>query len=149
MVTPPTVYLAGLLRGMKRGVDTDAWIWVSYLAGQRIFFPPDVAGWQEDRWLDTSTWRGRWFIALRAAETKMLEVDKDTADPDESAATAVDRALAFWGRPGISQATRSALERFADRCVKETPQRRKEESVLLRQNALRMMVATSPDLQTC
>jgi uncharacterized protein (DUF1800 family) len=148
MVKPPIVYLVGLLRGMKRGIDTEEWNWVSYLAGQRLFFPPDVSGWQEDQWLDTSTWRGRWFIAMRASETKMLDTDKDTADPDESAAVGVDRALAFWGNPGISRATRSALERFAERCVKQTPTRRKDESVLLRQNALRMMVATSPDLQT-
>jgi uncharacterized protein (DUF1800 family) len=149
MVKPPIVYLAGLLRGMKRGIDTDAWNWVTYLAGQQLFYPPDVAGWQEDRWLDTSTWRGRWFIALRALEPKMLEPGKDQADPHETAATAVDRALALWGSPMISSTTRSALERFAERCVKETPTRRKDESVLLRQNALRMMVATSVDLQTC
>jgi uncharacterized protein (DUF1800 family) len=149
LVKPPIVYLVGLLRGMKRGIDTDAWIWLSYLAGQRLFYPPDVAGWQEDRWLDTSTWRGRWFMALRAVENDVLKPDKNTGDPNESASAAVDRALAFWGSPRISSTTRSELERFAERCVKETKQRRKEESVLLRQNALRMMVATSPDLQTC
>ena len=134
---------------MRRGVDTNEWIWLSYLAGQRLFFPPDVAGWQDDRWLDTSTWRGRWMIAMRAGREEHVDVDKDQADPSETAATAVDRAIAFWGGPLISSTTRSALERFAERCVRETPTRRNEESVLLRQNALRMMVATSPDMQTC
>jgi uncharacterized protein (DUF1800 family) len=149
MVKPPIVYMTGLLRGIRRGIDTEGWGWLSWLAGQRLFFPPDVAGWQDDRWLDTSTWLGRWYMALRASESKVLEPEKDKIDPAETPALAVDRALAFWGNPSISKTTRSALVRFATRCQNEVVQRRKEETYVLRQNALRMMIATSPDLQTC
>ena len=28
-------------------------------AGQRLFYPPNVAGWDDERWLDTATFRGR------------------------------------------------------------------------------------------
>jgi uncharacterized protein (DUF1800 family) len=149
MVKPPIVYMAGLLRVMRRGIDTGIWGWLSWLSGQRLFHPPDVAGWQDDRWLDTSTWLGRWYMALRAGETKVLEPERDKIDPAETPALAVARALEFWGEPTITKTTRSALERFAARCETEVAQRRKEETFVLRQNALRMMIATSPDLQTC
>ena len=44
MVKPPVVYIAGLLRGLNRGIDTSAWVWLSEGAGQRLFNPPNVAG---------------------------------------------------------------------------------------------------------
>ncbi len=37
MVKPPAVYVAGLLRGLDRGVDTTDWVWLSEGAGQRLF----------------------------------------------------------------------------------------------------------------
>ena len=71
-------------------------------------------------------------------------------DTTENAPAAVDRALEYWGNPLITQATRAELEGFAgrvealiDRTWKQSQYR------ALRQNALRMLVATSPDLQTC
>ncbi len=67
MVKPPVVYTAGLLRGSGRGIDTTSWGWISELAGQRLFLPPNVAGWDDDRWLDTATFRGRWMTANQAA----------------------------------------------------------------------------------
>ena len=33
MVKPPVVYLAGMLRAQRRGIDTDAWTWLSNQAG--------------------------------------------------------------------------------------------------------------------
>jgi uncharacterized protein (DUF1800 family) len=45
------VYLAGLLRALKRGIDTDSWTWLLSLAGQQLFYPPNVAGWDDTRWL--------------------------------------------------------------------------------------------------
>ena len=44
-------------------MNTDSWSWIAELAGQRLFFPPNVAGWDDNRWLDTSTLRGRWIAA--------------------------------------------------------------------------------------
>ena len=67
MLKPPVVQVAGMLRARGRPVDTGAWAWISEIDGQRLFYPPNVAGWSEDRWLDTSTFRGRWIAANYAA----------------------------------------------------------------------------------
>ena len=37
MVKPPVVYTAGLLRGLGRGIDTTAWVWLASGTGQRLF----------------------------------------------------------------------------------------------------------------
>jgi uncharacterized protein (DUF1800 family) len=147
MVKPPIVFIAGMLRGMRRGVDSDAWVWLSDLAGQQLFYPPDVSGWDDQHWLDTSSWRGRWLAATWAASEKQLDPEKDKL-PDERPSAAVERALAFWGRPQISNGTRRALEQFVKRCRAGAKQDWKQETYpLLCQNALRVMIATSPDLQ--
>ena len=79
MVKPPVVYIAGLLRGLGRGIDTSAWVWLAEGAGQRLFYPPNVAGWDDSRWLDTNTFRGRWSIANEALEKFTLEQKKGTS----------------------------------------------------------------------
>ena len=63
LVKSPAVYTAGLLRRLGRGIDTTSWSWLGAMAGQQLFYPPNVAGWDDARWLDTATWRGRWWIA--------------------------------------------------------------------------------------
>ena len=68
MVKPPAVYTAGLLRALGRGVDTQAWAWLSSESGQRLFMPPNVSGWDDERWLDTATFRGRWEVANYATQ---------------------------------------------------------------------------------
>src|SRR5262249_13585558 len=68
MVKPPVGYVAGVLGGLGRGGDTSSWVWLSGMAGQRLFYPPNVSGWDDARWLDTATFRGRWFIANEALE---------------------------------------------------------------------------------
>ena len=61
LVKAPMVAIAGMLRARGRGVDTGSWTWISDMAGQRPFRPPNVSGWDEQRWLDTSSFRGRWY----------------------------------------------------------------------------------------
>ena len=73
MVKSPALYLAGLLRGLGRGIDTEAWTWLLQLAGQQLFYPPNVAGWDDSRWLDTATFRARWEIAGYAIRPKRAE----------------------------------------------------------------------------
>ncbi len=150
MVKPPVVYIAGLLRSQGRGIETEAWVWISGMAGQALFHPPDVSGWDDARWLDTSTWRGRWWAANAALDDKLYEPGKSPVLPEETASAAVDRALGSWGNPTISSGTRTALVAFAERCKTGANSEWKQESYpLLCQNALRMLIATSPDLQTC
>ena len=70
MVKPPVVYTAGLLRRIGRTIDTSEWVWLDALAGQQLFYPPNVSGWDESRWLDTATFRGRWYVASRVLSTE-------------------------------------------------------------------------------
>jgi uncharacterized protein (DUF1800 family) len=147
MVKPPVVYLAGLLRARGRAIDTSAWTWLSWLAGQTLFYPPNVSGWNDARWLDTSTFRGRWALASYVARPWTLDPEKARRprDPDRL----VDSAVAFWGSPAITAATRGALVEFARRALalgaEEWEQRVYPTLV---ENALRQLVAVSPDLQT-
>ncbi len=151
MVKPPVVYVAGMLRSLRRGVDTGAWSWLSGLTGQRLFEPPNVAGWDAARWIDTATWRGRWLAANYALDGHTLDPNPDkTAFPAGlSPARAVDRALAVLADPTLTAPTRKALEAFAARAAAaaDKPWER-EPFALLRHNALLMLIATSPDLQT-
>ena len=60
MTKSPVVYTAGLLRTRGDRIETEDWIWLDAMAGQQLFYPPNVSGWNDDRWLDTSTFRARW-----------------------------------------------------------------------------------------
>jgi hypothetical protein len=122
------------------------------MAGQMLFHPPNVAGWDESRWLDTATFRGRWVAANNTLGPSALNPDPDKTpyDSAETPETAVARALEFWGHPTVTPATHSALLQFANEAHALADQRWKRRSYpILRQNALRILVATSPDLQTC
>ncbi len=100
MVKPPIVLVAGMLRAQKRGVDTDSWVWLGELAGQRLFRPPNVAGWDEDRWLDTSTIRARWQMVSYALRDSALEDEGiEDYDPEETSQAALDERAPVLGRP--------------------------------------------------
>src|SRR4051794_27607814 len=55
MVKSPIVYTAGLLRARKQPLAGVQWPWYTGLAGQKLFYPPNVSGWDDNAWLDTST----------------------------------------------------------------------------------------------
>jgi uncharacterized protein (DUF1800 family) len=149
MVKPPAVYTAGLLRAIGRGIDTTSWSWLAGMAGQRLFMPPNVSGWDDERWLDTATFRGRWEVANYATRTVSLTDKQAAALPAEPAAL-VDGALAFWGNPTVRPETRAALVGFAMRAMSDADARWKKTSYrFLTANALRQLIAVSPDLQTC
>jgi uncharacterized protein (DUF1800 family) len=147
MVKPPVVFIAGMLRARGRGIDTDSWTWISDLAGQRLFNPPNVAGWDESRWLDTSTLRGRWNAAALLVHRN--EADTDGYDTAETPAQAVSRAIAFWGNPTLTSTTVSQLTAFAQRVQAAITANWQQSAYrALRQNALRLLIATSPDMET-
>jgi hypothetical protein len=117
------------------------------MAGQRLFFPPNVAGWDETRWLDTATWRGRWWIASTVLQPYALDPGKASQPYDAPAL--VDGALAFWSHPAVGDGTRAALLAFANGALADAAGvswKRKQYPVLA-QNALRQLVAVSPELQ--
>ena len=148
MVKPPVVYTAGLLRALGRGIDTNAWAWLASQSGQRLFVPPNVAGWDDERWLDTATFRGRWNVVNYATRPYSL-TDKEAASLPAEPQALVDGAIAFWGSPTLRPATKKALLAFARRAMGDADSKWKQTSYrFLVANALRQLVAVSPDLQT-
>ena len=147
MVKPPIVQIAGMLRARKTGIKTESWTWISEEAGQRLFQPPNVAGWNESRWLDTARVSGRWEAGGELSNE--AAADEENYDPKEGAEKAVKKALGFWGNPTISKQTEGELLKFA-RGVEAIATEDWQESSYraLRQNALRMLIASSPDFQT-
>jgi uncharacterized protein (DUF1800 family) len=151
MVKPPVVYIAGLLRGLNRGIDTSAWVWLSEGAGQRLFNPPNVAGWDDSRWLDTNSFRGRWAIADTALAKVSLGDRKGKKGPKvpNDPEAIVKGALAVLGNPAIRPETRSELLTFARGSLKDATGWKADAYPPLVANAVRQLLAVSPDLQTC
>lgn len=147
MVKPPVVQCAGMLRAVGRGIDTAAWVWTCEAAGQYLFLPPNVAGWDDSRWLDTATFRARWQMAQYICEPARLDPDQHTA-PSEPAAL-VNEAAALFGSPALSGPVRAGLEQYAAGTLAAADQAWKKKTYpVLALNALRMLVATSPDYLT-
>ena len=151
MVKPPVVFIAGMLRAIRRAIDTDAWVWLAEGAGQRLFYPPDVGGWDDSKWLDTSTTRGRWTIVSEALWSRQIQgAALEGYDAAESPGQALAAARTFWGDPSLTSESATVLTDFAQRCLSgPLADWQQHEFRGLRQNALRQLVFSSPDLQTC
>jgi Protein of unknown function (DUF1800) len=146
MVKPPVVQLAGMLRALGRGIDTDAWVWLCDPAGQVLFRPPNVSGWDDARWLDTSRMRARWNLVDYAFNGISVDAWDGTYSTSETAEEALARALASWGSPALRAEHRGELLDFAQRAEKlilaswqRGPYR------AMRQNALLQLIGISPD----
>ena len=149
MMKPPVVQVAGMHRALRRPVNTDSWSWIAELDGQRLFFPPNVSGWDDNRWLDTSTLRGRWIAANYTALPYALETENWSGKLPVNADKLVARALSFWGNPTITRGSRTALHRFAQNALSDADANwKRDDYPVLIVNALRMLVAVSPDYQT-
>jgi uncharacterized protein (DUF1800 family) len=147
MVKPPVVYLAGLLRASGRPVDTESWTWLCANAGQQLFYPPNVSGWDDERWLDTATYLARWSLAGYVTRDRTLDPNKVQAPYDADKLLA--RALVFWGNPHLSRGTRRLLRVHAARSLRMANSNWKKRSYpALVENSLRHLIAVSPDLQT-
>ncbi len=153
LLTPPVVYNAGLLRAIGRPIDTIAWAWLSSGAGQQLFYPPNVSGWDFTRWLDTSTAKARWEMASYVTAKTYANPWPGEGEPKysetETASEALAGALAYWGNPGLTGETQQCIAEFAQSCLEGVATAKWEQSPYraLRQNALRMLIATAPDMQ--
>jgi uncharacterized protein (DUF1800 family) len=150
MVKPPVVFNAGLLRALGRPIDTRAWVWLGEGAGQRLFYPPNVAGWDDERWLDTATFRARWAIANEALSEITVARSKKGKAPKvpHEAQKLVDSAYRTLGNPSVRPASRAAVTKFARRALGDADSDwEKEEFPLLVMNATRQLIAVSPDYQ--
>jgi uncharacterized protein (DUF1800 family) len=151
MVKPPIVQIAGMLRGIGRYIDTDAWVWESNLVGQTPFYPPNVSGWDATRWLNTGTWLARFNLTSQMiVSSKVLNPATAKGVPTR-AKELTDDAIAFWGKPTVSNATRAALRAYAQSAGVDaaTAEWQRKAYPALTLNALRALVAVSPDYQTC
>jgi hypothetical protein len=151
MVLAPVVFCAGMLRALGQTVQTDAWAWIGQLTGQKLFEPPNVAGWDYADWLDTARWAGRLTAVNYALGETVLNPGRDTHYPsDEDAVQALAGALAHWGDPTLDGQTHRHLLEFSARVGASI--RAPWEQVqyrVLRQNALRALIPTTPAWQTC
>ena len=146
MVKPPVVHLAGMLRALGRPIDTDAWVWLCDPAGQVLFRPPNVSGWDDNRWLDTSRMRARWNLVHYALDEISVDAWDGSYSSTETAEEALARALASWGTPALRLEHRTELLDFSQRAEKtiianwqRSPYR------AMRQNALLQLIGISPD----
>lgn len=134
MVKPPVVLVAGMLRGTGQGIESDGWSWLLQNAGQSLLLPPNVAGWDEDRWLDSATWRGRAGAVAEIIEA-LGEPPPDGAT--ETAEQAVERAVAFWGLRRVDAGLRGVLLAYATAASTSGSRR----------DGLRLLVGASPEVQ--
>jgi uncharacterized protein (DUF1800 family) len=149
MVKPPIVHTAGLLRRLGAGITNTDWAWIGDLTGQRLFYPPNVAGWDDARWLDTATFRGRWYAVQRMLRDRTLDPGK--AKERYDAQTVLKRALQFWNDPELSSGTHAVLLQFTEVALADAGNQawKRQQYPALVENALRQLIAVSPDLQTC
>jgi len=149
LVKPPVVYAAGLLRALGAGIESIGWTGVTADAGQRLHYPPNIAGWREDRWLDTSTLHARWKLAGIALDGRHLTADSPYP-AQETPQEAVAMALRFWDDPPLRPDTIEVLIETAGRLAQVAdgdlpPSGRNA----LRQTILRHLLIASPDGQVC
>jgi uncharacterized protein (DUF1800 family) len=150
MVKPPIVQIAGMLRGINRFIDTDVWAWESSLVGQMPFYPPNVAGWDATRWLNTATWLARFNLTSSMID-KSRELDPGTAKVPAHPHKLTSEAIDFWGKPTVSTLTVKALRSYAQSAAVDaaTATWERQQFPVLTLNALRALVAASPDYHTC
>jgi uncharacterized protein (DUF1800 family) len=146
LVKPPAVYNAGLLRATGQTITTTDWVWLGDMSGQRLFYPPNVAGWNDRAWLDTSRLYGRWYMANRVLQAATRS-SAQYAGSTETGAQALAAAIDHVGRPALTPETVAVLRAMADQSAPVDSDQAGYRA--LRQNALRQLVATSPDFQVC
>jgi Protein of unknown function (DUF1800). len=147
MVKSPAVYNAGLLRRLGRGVDTTAYAWLGAMAGQRLFSPPNVAAGTTRA--GSTRRRGAAAGGSRRMCLKPYALDPGKATQPFNAQQLLDGALDFWNRPPLGDATHRALLAFAQASLGDAAGvawKRKQYAVMT-QNALRQLIAVSPEMQ--
>ncbi len=153
MVKSPVLFLAGMLRRLEDRIETEDYVWLSIQAGQLLFYPPNVSGWNDERWLDTSTFKARWDLAGRVLKQALLRPGEVAvaaplpAEPD-SARRQGSRIL---GNVSLTPQTRGALLDYARKTMGAAiadDNRLRRPFPPMAFNALRHLVAASPEMQT-
>ena len=150
MVKPPVVQLAGdaagarpLHRHRRPGSGS------AKRPDSELFWPPNVSGWDDSRWLDTSRMRARWNIVDLRARRRSRSTPGTTAySPTETAGRSAGAGASPPGaRPDCAANTATSCS---------TSPRRSEKLVIanwqkgpyraMRQNALLQLIGVSPDV---
>src|SRR5207244_1387782 len=99
--------------------------------------------------LDTATFRGRWIGVGRILQKRALDPDHPPHDEPFDPNALVDRALSFWDNPPLADSTRGVLVQFATSALAaaKADWERKANPPQI-ENALRQLIAMTPDLQT-
>jgi uncharacterized protein (DUF1800 family) len=148
MIKPPVVYTAGMLRQTGTYVKTDDWVWMLDQMGQKPFYPPNVAGWdQNEAWLSTGTLRMR----FEAAASLLNDSIQDGSVPEQrTPEQALTRSRAYAGLPWTSKATTSALASYSRRSVAGRDQKWEVKHYWPeRERVLRQILLAGPDAQVC
>ena len=148
LVKPPVVYTAGLLRRIRRAIDTSDWTWLDSMAGQQLFYPPNVAGWDDTRWLDTATVArplvdraGRARPVCARSRARRRAVRRDRSSSTTRSASGMSRRSA---RRRARRSRRSRSRALGDAAGAEW---KKQQYPPMVANALRHLIAVSPELQ--
>jgi uncharacterized protein (DUF1800 family) len=145
LVKPAVVYTAGLLRAREKRVAGTPWQTYTGSAGQALFYPPSVAGWDDNAWLDTSRLQARWLIADRVIDQDLVRPGKEPAPHDP--AKLVARARAFWGNPTLTARTHTTLVRAARRALATADAADRQKAPAMVENVLRYLIAVAPEVQ--
>jgi uncharacterized protein (DUF1800 family) len=149
MVSPPVVFCAGMMRALRQTLQTDAWSWIAVETGQKLFEPPNVAGWDYASWLDTSRWAGRLTAVNQVLTKPVISTGDKHYRAHETPEQALATALAFWDNPELSGQSHGNLLGFAKGADhKITASWEDVQYRVLRQNGLRALIPMSPDWQT-
>lgn len=150
MVKSPVTYVAGLMRARELQMKSD-WAWLMDFAGQFVGQPPNVSGWNDRAWLNTSTHAARWRLACEVSYQDGATPDSYKGRTDETPAQALASALRFWDNPPLTPDVRAAMERVSKQTWawgQPNDQYWWTENFLSnRQNALRQLAVGSPDFQ--
>ena len=121
MVKPPVVYNAGLLAESGAGSTRPPGRGSTRWQGNSSSTRPTSAGWDDTRWLDTATWRGRWWIAQYVLDRHAL--DPGHAQQPYDAKKLLDHACRFWHDPAARprHSTRSTRSRTARSTTPRAP----------------------------
>lgn len=145
MIKPPVVYVVGVMRALGLGITDGTADFTTDTLGQRPYFPPTVAGWDQGvDWLNTNTAQERFGYINRLYNDNLplrdgLEVG-DAAG--ESGAAALARAHKAVGQPYVSKKAWSALRYQAGRMKAD-----KLDDRSARQKVLRTFLLGGPDAQ--
>ena len=88
----------------RAAVTTMSLLWWADGAGQRLFYPPNVSGWNDNAWLDTSTLYARWRLVYdvdrgRRAAEQHLQLDRDPGRGGHGRAGLLGRPAAARRQP--------------------------------------------------